>query len=126
MLVGSDGTNPNETSIAIGALQTAVDLFKNVEEVDASLVMAGLPRGGTHGEQWPNYLIDNIADIRKDCVVFCSPEKADVVQNSGGESNDVQTFADALTPSSYAVMDSGWKYQYDKYSDVYRLSLIHI
>ena len=48
LLVGSDGTNPNETSIAIGALQTAVDLFKNVEEVDASLVLAGLPLSLIH------------------------------------------------------------------------------
>ena len=118
--VGSDGTNPNETSIAIGQLASAVDLFKSPEDVDISLVVAGLSRGGTNGEQWPNYLIDNIADVRKDCVVFCSPEKADVVNNTGGESNDVKTFADSLTPSSYAVMDSGWKYQYDKYNDVYR------
>ena len=118
--VGSDGTNPNETSIAIGQLASAVDLFKSPEDVDISLVVAGLSRGGTNGEQWPNYLIDNIADVRKDCVVFCSPEKADVVNNTGGESNDVKTFADSLTASSYAVMDSGWKYQYDKYNDVYR------
>jgi len=118
--VGSDGTNPNETSIAIGQLATAVDLFKSPEDVDVSLILAGLSRGGTNGEQWPNYLIDNISDSRKDCVVFCSPEKADVVNNQGGESNDVKTFAESLTPTSYGVMDSGWKYQYDKYNDVYR------
>ena len=118
--VGSDGTNPNETSIAINQLTTAVDLFKSPEDVDISLVLAGMSRGGTNGEQWPNYLIDNIADVRRDCVVFCSPEKADVVNNTGGEFNDVSTFVSSLTKSSYAVMDSGWKYQYDKYNDVYR------
>ena len=120
MLIGSDGTNPNETSIAIGALQSAVDLFKSPEDIDISLVLTGLSRGGTNGEQWPNYLLDNIADIRKDCVVFMSPEKADVFNNTGGEFNDVATFANSLTPSSYGVCDSGWKWQYDKYSDVYR------
>jgi len=118
--VGSDGSNPNETSIAIGQLAKAVDLFKNPADVDVSLILTGLSRGGTNGEQWPNYLIDNISDARKDCVVFLSPEKADVVNNQGGESNDVKTFADSVSPSSYAVMDSGWKYQYDKYNDVYR------
>ena len=118
--VGSDGTNPNETNIAIGQLQTAVDLFKSPEDVDISLVLTGLSRGGTNGTQWTNYLIDNIADVRKDCVVFTSPEKADVVNNIGGEFNDVEGFADSVTPSSYAVMDSGWKYRYDKYNDVYR------
>jgi len=118
--VGSDGSNPNETSIAIGQLAKAVDLFKSPEDVDVSLILAGLSRGGTNGEQWPNYLIDNISDSRKDCVVFLSPAKADVVNNQGGEANDVKTFADSVSPSSYAVMDSGWKYQYDKYNDVYR------
>jgi hypothetical protein len=118
--VGSDGTGPNETSIAIGQLAKAVDLFKSPEDVDVSLILTGLSRGGTNGEQWPNYLIDNISDSRKDCVTFLSPEKADVVNNQGGEANDVKTFADAMSPSSYAVMDSGWKYQYDKYNDVYR------
>jgi len=118
--VGTSGTNPNETSIAIGQLSNAIDLFKSPEDVDVSLILAGLSRGGTNGEQWPNYLIDNISEIRKDCVVFCSPEKADVVNNTGGEANAVKTFADSLTSTSYGVMDSGWKYQYDKYNDVYR------
>jgi len=120
LVVGSDGTNPNETSIAIGQLQQAADLFKNAEDVDISIMMAGLSRGGTNGEQWPNYLIDNIADTRKDCVVVCSPERADVFNNSGKEFSDVATFAGSLTASSYGIADSGWKYQYDKYNDVYR------
>lgn len=32
----------------------------------------------------------------------------------------ILTYRASLTSSSYAFMDSGWKYQYDKYSDVYR------
>jgi phage tail sheath protein FI len=38
----------------------------------------------------------------------------------GSETTNVTGFRDTLTSSSYAVMDSGWKYQYDKYNDVYR------
>ena len=118
--IGSDGTDANETSIAIGQLQTAVDLFSEPSDVDISIMLAGLSRGGTNGELWPNYLIDNIAEVRKDCIVVISPEKADVFNNSGTEFSDVATFADSLTVSSYGVCDSGWKYQYDKYNDVYR------
>ena len=33
---------------------------------------------------------------------------------------NVKGFADSLSSSSYAVIDSGYKYQYDKYNDVYR------
>jgi phage tail sheath protein FI len=32
----------------------------------------------------------------------------------------VVSHRNALTDTSYGVMDSGWKYQYDKYNDVYR------
>ena len=52
-----------------------------------------------------------------------SPEAADVVNNSyyaGKEAEDTIAFRNTLPSSSYAVMDSCWKYQYDKYNDVYR------
>jgi phage tail sheath protein FI len=38
----------------------------------------------------------------------------------GKERDDIIAFRDGLPSSSYAVMDSGWKYQYDKYNDLYR------
>jgi phage tail sheath protein FI len=41
--------------------------------------------------------------------------------NAGINTRDnVIAFRDSLPSTSYAVMDSGWKYQYDKYNDVYR------
>ena len=52
-----------------------------------------------------------------------SPERADVVNNSsfsGKEAIDTVAFRDTLTSTSYAVMDSGWKYQYDKFNDLQR------
>jgi phage tail sheath protein FI len=75
--------------------------------------------GETTGTTIPNHLI-SIAETRKDCLVFVSPEFADVVDNSGSEATDIAATADSYTKSSFAVMDSGWKYQYDKYNDVYR------
>jgi len=66
------------------------------------------------------YAINNVAETRKDCVVFVSPELSDVVDNLGSEATDVTAFRDTLPSSSYAVLDSGWKYQYDRYNDVYR------
>jgi len=55
-----------------------------------------------------------------DCVVFISPNASSVVNNVGNELASVQSFRAGLTASSYGVMDSGYKYQYDKYNDVYR------
>lgn len=64
----------------------------------------------------------DIAETRADCVVFFSPQKSDVVNNAGDEADDVVTFATTTVNanSSYAFMDGNWKYQYDKYNDVFR------
>ena len=64
----------------------------------------------------------DIATARKDCVAFVSPARTDVVDvaNAITQNQNVVAFADGLPSSSYAVIDSGYKYMYDKYNDVYR------
>lgn len=109
---GTDGSDEN--TIAAGTIQGAYDLYDNPEEVDIGLILQGVANGSTLAD----YLID-ICEERKDCVAFISPEKADVVNNAGNEATDVVAFADAIKSSSYGVIDSGYKYRYDKYNDVY-------
>jgi phage tail sheath protein FI len=108
MTGGVDGT------IATGNVITAYDLFDSTESVDISLVVSG-PANETLADS-----LITMCDTRKDCLVFLSPEKSDVVNNPGGEVTDTVAYRQTLTTSSYAVMDSNWKYQYDKYNDVYR------
>ena len=115
---GRDGDDEN--NVALGVVLSGYDLYASAEDVDVSLILTGVSRGGTNGEQIANYLIDNIAEKRKDCVVFVSPQKADVVNNAGDEADDIVAFRNSLRSTSYAVLDSGYKYQYDKYSDIYR------
>ena len=105
---GADGT------IATANVVTAYDFFDNADSVDISLVIAG-PAGQTVADS-----LISMAESRKDCVVFLSPEKADVVNNAGDEAADAVAYRDTLTSTSYAVIDGNWKYQYDKYNDVYR------
>ena len=114
------GTDADETTIAFADVARAYDLFASAEDVDISLVLTGRSSGGTNGEQAANYLIDNIAEPRKDCIVFASPQKADVVNNVGSEADDIVTFRNSVRSSSFAVLDSGYKYMYDKYNDVSR------
>ena len=115
---GTDGLDEN--TAALSSILTAYDLFASAENVDVSLILAGSTRGGTNGEQLANYLIDNIAERRKDCVVFVSPQRADVVNALGSEATNIVALRNSLRSTSYAVMDSGYKYQYDKYNDLYR------
>lgn len=114
------GGEGDESTISVGALQSAADFFKDPEKVDISIIMQGKARGGTNGTLLANYLIDNIAERRLDCVVTISPERADVVNNRIDPLNDVDAFRNTLRSSSYGIMDSGYKYMYDKYNDVFR------
>lgn len=119
MVLGADG--PAEDTIAVSDLANAYDVFRDDADVsDVGLVILGKARGGTNGGQMANYVIDNICEVRKDCVAFISPDKADVVNNVGNEAADVVAFRNSLRSTSYGFLDSGYKYMYDRYNDVYR------
>jgi len=109
-----------EGSMSLADISAGYDYFKSAEDVDISLILQGKALGGTADSGVAKYIIDNICDDRKDCVLFASPAYADVVNNIGGERDAIIAFRNALTNSSYAIMDSGYKYAYDKYNDVYR------
>jgi hypothetical protein len=108
----SDGTVQNPTD---GDITLAYDKFVNAEEVDVSLILTG-----AHSQTVSEYVVDNVAEVRKDCVVFVSPDYNDVVNNAGDEVTDMIDKRNLYNSSSYAVMDGNWKYQFDKYNNVYR------
>ncbi|MFN9954413.1 MAG: hypothetical protein ACK55I_15060, partial [bacterium] len=84
------------------------------ETVDVSLLMTSNAEVTVAG-----HVID-LAASRRDCVAFVSPPLA-AVQSSDPVGDVVEYKVTTLNKStSYAVMDSGWKYMYDKYNDVYR------
>jgi hypothetical protein len=106
------GTNGAPTS---GDLTDAYDLFNDAEKADVSLLMTG-----DASQTVSEYIVDNIAEGRKDLVAFISPPQAAVVNNIGSEATAIITNRNLFNSTSYAVMDSGWKKQFDKYNNVYR------
>lgn len=97
-------------------LTNAYSYFVNPDKTDVSLVLTG-----AHNKTVVQYCIDEIAIERKDCVVFLSPAKANTVNNVDEETEDTIAYKNLVNRStSYAVMDSGWKYQFDKFNNVYR------
>jgi phage tail sheath protein FI len=105
------------SAVTDGELKTAYEKFQDAETVDVGLIMAGPSGSTTH--------VDNlitIAENRKDAVVFASPQRSDVVNitNSNTQMTNVIGFFNAIRSSSYVVFDSGYKYAYDRYNDVYR------
>jgi hypothetical protein len=126
MTLGADGSD--EANVSLGVLGSAYDLFASAEDVDISLVLQGKPIGGTtvvngttvQNHQLANYIIDNICEIRKDCVALISPDKNLVLNAFGSEALNLVAWRGALHSTSYAVMDTGYKYMYDRYNDIYR------
>tara|TARA_Y100000588_G_scaffold347582_1_gene396520 strand:+ start:8540 stop:10282 length:1743 start_codon:yes stop_codon:yes gene_type:complete len=96
-------------------LQTGFDLYKEDTVVDFNLIMQG--EGSTTVGR---YIIDNIASVRKDCVALVSPNMASVVNAGTGQMAALTTDNTTLGSSTYAIMDSAYKYQYDRYNDVFR------
>jgi len=104
-------------------IATAYEKFNDVENVDLSLLLCGPSQTSADdtGDTKATAVMD-IATARKDCVAFISPARADVVgvANAITQTQNVVGFADGLPSTSYAVIDSGYKYMYDRYNDVYR------
>ena len=121
----TDVTSVSDVSLSNGAdgsaattaqIKSAYEKFQDSETTDVGLIIAGAG-DSTH--------IDNlitIAENRKDCVVFASPERSDVVNvtNSATQKDNVVNFFNGIASSSYVFFDSGYKYMYDRYNDVYR------
>ena len=111
LVSGADGS-----AVSTAELKTAYEKYNDADTVDVNLIIAG-KGNATH--------VDNlitIAENRKDAIVFVSPERTDVVNvsNSTTQTTNVKGFFDGIRSSSYVVFDSGYKYTYDKYNDVFR------
>ncbi len=115
----------DDYSVTAGELKTAYKLFEDTESIDINLVLSG-PSSGvantTAGMDTHGTMIIDLCETRKDCVGFISPYRAGVVNvaTSIAQTANVIKGFDTLPSSSYAVFDSGYKYIYDKYNDVYR------
>ena len=93
--------------------------FADADAVDVSL----LPLGSAD-ETLSQLVVQNVCEKRLDCMAFASPKKTDVENKLPYEAlNDIKGFRDneLNLNSSYAVLDSGWKYQLDTYNNLVRL-----
>ena len=110
----ANGTD--DYAVTDGEQLTSYARFDDGEAVDVNLIMAA---------KATSTLATNLVTIvekRKDALVFISPERSDVVgvADSNTQTTNVKNFFDLLPSTSFAVFDSGYKYQYDRFNDVYR------
>ena len=120
----SDGADysGNGAKATLGALSTAYDLFANADEVEVDYLIYGPGLDTKEDSQAKANKLISIAEDRKDCVATISPYRSSVVNitNTTTQTNNVIDFFSPISSSSYAIFDSGYKYTYDRFNDLFR------
>lgn len=119
----SGTNNEGGYSTTLGDIVGAYELFENEAEYAVNFLING-PGVASNKEQSQakaNKLIA-IAELRKDCLAVVSPHRESVVDvtSSKTQTDNVVQFFDSLTSSSYAVFDSGYKYQFDRFNNTFQ------
>ena len=126
----------DDDTLTAAAIQTGFDLFEDAETMDVNMLIAppldnSLANAQSAGVAVANDMIA-IAAARKDCLAVISPPVQFTTNPAGQSATDVNggavtatavnlvtAFADYLTSSSYATIDSGALKVYDKYNDAF-------
>ena len=103
-------------------LSSSYDLVNDRESVTINYLPAG-PLGNSEADALGKVtILTDLVELRKDCIAFISPRRGSVigVTNPATVCDNIIEFMKGVTSSSYLVIDSGYKYIYDKYNDKYR------
>ena len=116
----------DDYSVTAGELELAYDKLADTENVDVNLIMGGPSSGVADTAAGQDTFVTMITDLvedRKDCVAFVSPYRSATVgvTSTITATENIKDAFDLCPSSSYMVYDSGYKYMYDKYNDVYRM-----
>ena len=109
-----------------GEIVDAYNLFTEADTTDLAFVIMG----GGMSEETDTKLkagaVMGVAQSRKDCIAFVSPHRGNQIASTNGalsrslQKTQTINFFNTLASTSYAVFDSGYKYMYDRFNDVYR------
>tara|TARA_B100001093_G_scaffold290446_1_gene277345 strand:+ start:7160 stop:9169 length:2010 start_codon:yes stop_codon:yes gene_type:complete len=115
----------DDYAVTAGEIQVAYEKFQDDALEDVNLILGGpssIVADSTAGVTTHATMLNDIVTTRKDCLCFVSPRRGAVVgvTNSTDAADNVTTDADTLPSSSFMVLDSGYKYMYDKYNDTFR------
>ena len=124
-----DLTATGALAASTGNLAAGYDLFLNNDDYDINFVLMGGAGYERTAAQALASKVINIADTRKDCVAFVSPCRSELLTTSGSGytvksaadiTQNVLDFYAPIPSSSYGVLDSGYKYMYDRFADTFR------
>lgn len=102
--------------------QTALNLLADPEAEDIDFIIPGAMGSDDLAALAKTNAILSVIDLRKDCMTFISPKRSDVIgiADSSQITQNLTNYFSKFPSSSYMAFDSGYKYIYDVYNDVYR------
>ena len=109
-----------------GEIVDAYNLFTEADTTDLAFVIMGGGMGTETDTKLKAGAVMGVAQGRKDCIAFVSPHRGNQIAATGGalsrslQKTQTINFFNTLASTSYAVFDSGYKYMYDRFNDVYR------
>ena len=116
LISGGDGQALEEAAFA-----TAYDLFEDKDQVEIDFLIAPSQINKNSQVTIVNDLVSTAQSLRKDCVVVTSPNRDAILPKTSdaGKVTSTVEFANALTRSSYLIVDNNFLKIYDKYNDRY-------
>ena len=119
---GKDYGASGGMAAALGDVLTGYNLFENKDEVALDFLLMGSSMNDELQSQAKANLLIALAEKRKDCQAVISPHRANVVNvtNSTTATNNVLKFYAQISSSSFAVLDSGYKYVFDRFNNEFR------
>ena len=108
-----------------GEIDAAYEVFSETEQTEVDFVLMGGSMATETDTKAKAGSVMAVAQNRKDCIAFLSPHRGNQVGTSGALTRSLQktntiNFFNSLASTSYAVFDSGYKYMYDRFNDLYR------
>jgi len=126
----TDITAAGALTATIGSLSTGYDLFTNPDNFAADFVLMGSANYPKEDAQALANKCIAVAEARQDSVAFISPHRTAfltdtstgsvTVNNDETITTNVLGFAAPITSSTYGVIDSGYKYMFDRFQDTFR------
>ena len=115
----------DDYAYTVAEFSTGLDLFADKETVDVDFILMGGSMSTESDTKLKAAACITSANLRKDAIAFISTHKGNQVSGTSALTRTAQkdntvNFFSALSSSSYAVFDSGYKYFYDRFNDSYR------
>jgi len=119
---GVDYSASNGMQATLGNLVTSYGYFSNKDEIEVDYLIMGPGLVSQNESQAKaNYLI-SIANSRKDCIACVGPHRANLIglTDTTTQTNNLINYFSPLSSSSFAIFDSGYKYTYDRFNNLFR------